>query len=67
MWARSLTTPPYEMREIELTRPLEPFVFAPGVRGAHVLLRHRGRVAGRLWLERARHGDLPSARRRVAS
>ena len=39
MWARSVTTPPYEMREIELTRPLEPIVFADGVRGAHVVLR----------------------------
>jgi len=60
MWQRSLTTPPYEMREIELTRPLEPFALGAGMRGAHVLLRHRGRPAGRLWVDRARHGDTVS-------
>ncbi len=55
---------PYALLEIEITEKLVPLVLGPrGEHGAHVLVRHRGRPVGRLWLEKAEHGETIAADR----
>lgn len=61
MWQSETMRAPYTMRDVELTEPLAPIVLAPAEGGAHVLLRHRRRPVGRVWLSRAEHGARISA------
>lgn len=61
MWQSEKMRAPYAMQDIEVTDPLAPIVLAPAEGGAHVLVRHRGRPVGRVWLSRAEHGASISA------
>ena len=58
MWQSAQMRPPYGMHDIEITEPLAPITLAPQQGGAHVLIRHRGRPVGRLWINRVEHGAL---------
>lgn len=61
MWQSEKMQAPYAMQDVEVTEPLAPIMLAPAERGAHVLVRHRGRPVGRVWLSRAEHGASISA------
>jgi GT2 family glycosyltransferase len=61
MWQSEKMRAPYAMHDIEVIEPLAPIVLAPLEGGAHVLVRHRGRPVGRVWLSRAEHGANISA------
>lgn len=56
MWQSEQLRAPYALRDIELTEPLAPIRLTAGEGGAHVLVRHRGRPVGRIWLSRSQHG-----------
>lgn len=56
MWDSSACRPPFDMLDVDLSHPLEPVHLSEGSQGAHMLLRYRGRLIGRLWILRARHG-----------
>ena len=47
---------PYAMVEIEMDGPIPDFTLPSDHGGAHVLVRWRGRPAGRFWRMRSRHG-----------
>lgn len=57
MWQRELMHAPYALHDVEVTAPLRPIHLAPHEGGAHLLLRHRQRPVGVVWLSRAEHGD----------
>ena len=61
MWNWQLATPPWVLREIEITEEIPSIRLAPEEMGAYVLLRWRGRPLETLWLARAEHGGLISA------
>lgn len=63
LWHTRALRPPFGLRDIELTQPLPPVRLADSENGAHVLLRHRGRPVGRIWLSRAEHGPVVSVDR----
>jgi GT2 family glycosyltransferase len=67
MWDRHFANPPFAMKEIELAQALEPLDLGAEVRGAHVIVRHRGKPVDRLWFSRALDGAvIPVARLREA-
>ena len=61
MWQSEKMRAPYAMQDIEVAEPLAPIVLAPAEGGAHVLVRHRSRPVGRVWLSRAEYGASISA------
>ena len=61
---------PYAMHEIELAAPVAGLYLQDDVHGAHVLVRLRGRIVGRFWVHRARHGaslTVAEVRERIAA
>src|SRR4051812_34535552 len=61
MWNWQLATPPWVLREIEMTEEIQEIRLAPAEMGAHVLLRWQGRPVETLWLARIEHGGFISA------
>jgi GT2 family glycosyltransferase len=57
LWHAREMVVPYALLEFETTEPFRDLVLRDGEGGAHVLLRHRGRPVGRIFLSRARDGS----------
>lgn len=60
MWDSSACRPPFDMLDIDLAHSVGPVRLGEHSQGAHMLLRCRGRLVGRLWILRARHGPTVS-------
>jgi len=62
MWYWQVATPPWVLREIEITEEIPPIELAPDEMGAYVLLRWHGRPLETLWLAKTQYGGfIPAA------